>query len=386
LSGRLTRRAALVALAGAGVGSAAAQPLPGSFENWRRLFGGPQAAADAAERSRLLAEGEALLANGDAIGAQDVFQRAAMMMHAADTECSIVRAQMQAGQYRQALSFGAHAALAHRGFPGGVALYAWLLHAGGQSVIAARLLDEALTLHPGDQALQTVRNELAQAWPRPSGPLLAPPLRSAPYAHGAGTAGAGLRCAGTATLARAGHAAVLPLAMVDGADRLWLRNGLGTTVGARIVQRDETKGLALAELTVALPVPGSLDAALRAPFAGSPVATVEYATGTPAAAAWPLLRQGFLGRPLQAGESRLGIALPDGPRGGPVFDRAGRLAGIALALPDGAARMLSLAAWPFDAAPAPAAEPTPAAGVAAVDVVYESALRVALQVLVEAGG
>jgi hypothetical protein len=309
-----------------------------------------------------------------------------MMMHAADTECSIVRAQVQAGQYRQALAFGAHAALAHRAFPGGVALYAWLLHSGGQSVIAARLLDDALVLHPGDIALQTARRELGQPWPRPAGPLLAPPLRSAPYAHGAATAEGRLRCAGTATLVGAGHVALLPLAMVDGADRLWLRNGLGSTVEARVAQRDETTGLALAELAMELPVPEGLEAAPRAPFAGSPVAAAVYAPGTPAAAAWPLLRQGFLGRPLQTGESRLGIELPAAACGGPVFDRAGRLAGIALAQPDGPARLRSLAAWPLGAALPPAAAPTPAAGVAAVESVYESALRVALQVLVEADG
>ncbi len=51
---------------------------------------------------------------------------------------------MQAGEYRRALSFGAHAAGAHRDFPAATALYAWLLYVGGQDAFAARRLDAAL--------------------------------------------------------------------------------------------------------------------------------------------------------------------------------------------------------------------------------------------------
>lgn len=384
LAHRPGRRALLVALAAA-AGSAAAQPLPGSFENWRRLFGGPAAAADATERTRLLAEGEALLAAGEALAAQDVFQRAAMLMHAPDTECSIVRAQMQAGNYRQALAFCAHAALAHRGFTGGVALYAWLLHVGGQSVIAARLLADAMEGQPEDAALQLARAQLAAPWPRAQGPLLTAPLRAAPYGHGASPGESSRRVAGTATLLQGGRAALVPQATLAGASDVLLRNGLGETVPARVLHAFDGAGLVL--LVLERPLPGAADATLaaRVPFAGSPAAVVEFAVDGGGEASWPVLRQGFFGRLPAAGPRALGVTMPPGARGGPVFDRAGRLAGLALAAPDGSDALLAVADWPLEAG-FPVAEALPGAAPAAIDAVYETALRLTLQVIVQTPG
>jgi hypothetical protein len=369
----------------AAAGACAAQtPPPRSFDDWRRLLAAPDAAGDAGERMRLLAEGEARLAAGDASGAYESFQRAAMLMHAPDTECSIVRAQMQAGDYRQALAFGAHAALAHRGYPAGSALYAWLLHAGGQAVIAARLLDDALALAPDDAALRLAKEQLRRPWPRASGPLLTGPIRSAPYAHGTAQVPASARTVGTGVLIDGGHAALAPLATVGAAQALWLRNGVGDTVSARVASRLDAVGFARLRLDAPLPMAAGFAAAHREPFAGSPATTVEFACQDGGDAAWPLLRQGFLGR--AAGESPLrllGIELPPGPRGGPVFDRAGRLAGIATTHADGRDRFVTvaaLAAHGIALSPPAMAELDPTA--AAIDGVYETALRVTLQVLV----
>lgn len=379
---QLGRRALLLALAAA-AGPVAAQPLPGSFENWRRLFGGPGAAVDAAQRERLLAEGEAQLAAGDAQAAQDSFQRAAMLMHAPDTECSIVRAQMQAGQYRQALAFCAHAALAHRGFAGGVALYAWLLHLGGQSVIAQRLLAEAAERQPDDEAVRIARTQLAAAWPVPQGPLLSAPLRAAPYGHGVAVDEARSRIAGTATLVQGGQSALVPSATLRGARELRLRNGLGETVRAHVDGTDEATGVAVLRLEQALTLPAELAMNRRMPFAGSPAAVVEFAPGGDAAgAAWPWLRLGFFGRVPLTGPRPLGVAMPAGARGGPVFDRAGLLAGLSMPGPDGTDRLLAVSDWPM-ASGLPEADAVPGAPAAPVDAVYEAALRLALQVVVD---
>ncbi len=369
------RRSVLVALAAAGAGPAAAQPLPGSFENWRRLFGGQQAAADEAERLQLLAEGEALLRSGDALAAQDVFQRAAMRMHSPDTECSIVRAQMQAGAYRQALAFGAHAALAHRGFAGGVALYAWMLHVGGQSIIAARLLDDALQRQPAHPTLLAAREGLRAPWPRPAAELQAAPLRAAPYAHGDGPSEA-LRCAGTATLLPDGLTALVPLATLGPHDEVHLRNGLGQTRLARVTERSTASGVARLRCAQPLPVPAGLSTAARAPFAGSPLAVVEFGADDNGDAVLPQLVQGFAGALAADGSQRLGVELPRGARGGPVFDRHGHLAGIAWPAADGPDRLRRL-----DAASGQGTDQS-AAAAAPVDAIYESALRLALQVLV----
>ena len=53
---------------------------------------------------------EALLASGKVAEARDAFEQAAALEHAADIELGILRSQMQAGHYRQALDFAAHTA------------------------------------------------------------------------------------------------------------------------------------------------------------------------------------------------------------------------------------------------------------------------------------
>ena len=176
----------------------------------QRLQAGPDAATTLADRQRLVQQAELQLAAGDTAAAQQAFDRAAMLVHAADVEMGLVRTYLQAGDYRRALSFASHAAGAHRDVPAGTAPYGGLLH------ISA-----------------------------------------------------------------------------------------------------------------------------RQPFAGSPGYVVEYSFGNGASM---LLRQGFFGRGLAAsGEQLLGIDTPPGPRGGPVFDAAGRLAGVALPHADGRDRLLPAA-------------------------------------------
>lgn len=66
-------------------------------------------------------------------------------------------------------------------------------------------------------------------------------------------------------------------------------------------------------------------------FPGSVGYAVEYVASRDSTPAWPLLRTGFLGAAIgDGGERLLGIDMPAGPRGGPVFDAAGRLTGVAL--------------------------------------------------------
>lgn len=346
--------------------------LPGSFEAWRRRF---DERAGLPSPEALLEQGEALLAAGDAEAALELLQRAASMAHSPQIECTIVRAQVQAGAYQQALAFGAHAALAHRGFASATAMYAWLLHAGGQSVIATRLLDDALRQAPDDAALRLARDQLGEPWPRPAGPLLAAPLRCAPYAHGEAMPAPSSRCVATGALAADGRNALVPRSAMSGVNACWLRNGLGRTVRAEVSgQADDWTLLRLVQ-----PLPAAAVESSPAPiFAGSPVATAEFMPCDEADAAWPVLRQGFAGKVPALGPRSLGIELPPGPRGGPVFDRAGRFVGVALA-PAGVDTLVSVAVLPAGFAPAATAA---ASQQASLDAVYESALRLTLQVLV----
>jgi tetratricopeptide (TPR) repeat protein len=134
------------------------------------------------ERAALLQLAEAALQRGDSAAAVDHFDRAALMLHAPDTEMGLVRAYMQAGEYRRALAFCAYTTGAHREAAAPGALYAWLLQAGGQHEFAKRTLSEALGRHATDPVLLQTQSALDSAQPT-AGPLLASgPHRLAPFA------------------------------------------------------------------------------------------------------------------------------------------------------------------------------------------------------------
>jgi len=233
--------------------AAAAQPAAGPGET--------------IERGRLLGEGEALLAAGDASGAQQDFEKATQLLHAADAELSLVRAYMQAGEYRRALAFCAHAAGAHLEVPGGAVLYAWLLNVGGQSRAATATLAQATERAPDDPVLRQGQASLLSSWPTAVGVLAEGPWRAAPYAWGA-TVPAAARVVGSGVLLASGRAALVPTSLLSETQRIWLRNGLGQTVEAMIEQRLDPVPLTLLQLTQPLATPSDSKVAVREPFGG----------------------------------------------------------------------------------------------------------------------
>lgn len=395
--------ALLLTLAAAGVPAQPATPSPAPVSpapDWsvqaqrRLLYGSSLPPAEAlARRAQLLADAQGLLQAGLTADAQAKLDEAAMLLHAGDTEAAQVRALMQAGDYRRALAFGAHAAGAHaRDWPAGQALYLWLLQVGGQGRVAQRMLADALDRAPDDAALLAAQQAWQQPWPLARGPLLQPPLRVAPEAvAGTDAPPPQAAVAGTAVLLADGRAALMPLAVLDAAAdpatgvprALWLRNGLGQARHAVLRQRDEVLGIAVLDLDTPLPAPDWWRTR-RAPFGGSPGAVTEYAPDATGQPAWPLLRQGFFGRVVN-GPRPLGIGSPPGPRGGPVFDQAGALAGLALpGTPGQPDRLLSVDELLADhAALLPPPSPDGPAPRAEADAVYETALRATLQVLLQ---
>jgi len=340
----------------------------------------------------LLKKGETALARLDVTGALDAFERAALILHAADTEIALVRAYMQAGDYRRALAFGAHTAGAHLDEVGGSLLYAWLLHAGGQPAIAQRLLADAETRMSGYPMVQAVQQQLRSGMPLASGPLLALPTRLAPYGSMKGLP-ASARAVGSAVLLYSGTKALLPLSLLPASGRVWLRNGLGQLVQARTDQKFSALGVALVRLQGRLPFPQEQQVAASDAFPGSPGFAVEYAVSPDAAPAWPVLRTGFLGGARgTTGEQQLGIDLPPGPRGGPVFGADGQLIGLALAGRPGqggdrlvpVSQLRKALGVSFSAMPPQAATPVAPASArprASVDKVYEASLKTSLQVI-----
>ena len=210
---------------------------------------------------------------------------------------------MQAGEYRRALALAAHIAGGHPDTPDGAALYAQLLDIGGLREVAARVLPP--------QAAQAAAPRFGPASPE-----------SAILPRDA-------RVASSGVLVGDGRAALASAAALRGAQRLWVRNGLGALSAATLQRVDD---LDLAVLLLEQPLTATAaQLAPRDAHPGSAAFAVEYPAAADASPAWPALRAGFVGKPIAGTKAgRLGIDLPPGPRGGPVFDAAGRLCGIAV--------------------------------------------------------
>ncbi|MFM9879727.1 MAG: hypothetical protein ACKVOO_04890 [Burkholderiaceae bacterium] len=342
-------------------------------------------------RARLLAQGEAALRNGDTAQAQTAFDKAATYEHAADTEMALVRTYMQAGNYRQATSFGAHTAGAHRQVVAGAVLYGWLLSLGGQDVVAKKLLETAAQTFPNDAQVRTVRQLLDSGSGSPTGDLRKPPVRLAPYATGDRVAASASPVA-SGVLVHSGRHAWVPLSLLgtrSAAPKLWVRNGLGQTRLAAVYQRFPELGLALLHWPQALPLSAAAAMPARDAFPGSPGYAVAYIPAADADAAWPRLSTGLQGMPVGnvPGLRQLGMTLPAGSQGAAVLDGAGQVVGIALPGPGGKdqvvmASLLRPALGKLAPTPPTAAAAAPiAAGRLPIDEVYENALRISLQVL-----
>ena len=344
------------------------------------------------ERAELLKNGEVALARLDVTGALNSFERAALILHAADTEIALVRTFMQAGDYRRALAFGAHTAGAHLDEAGGSLLYAWLLHIGGQPAIAQRQLAETGARMPENPVVGAVLQQLNSGAPIATSRLLALPTRLAPYGDTKGLPDTA-RVAGSAVLLHDGNKALVPLNLIPRLGKLWLRNGLGQSVKAKTDKRLTALGVALVRLESPLPGAKDLEVAASDAFPGSAGFAVEYVSLPNAAPAWPILRTGFLGGARgDSGERLLGIDMPAGARGGPVFDGVGRLIGLALPgrAGKGDDRLVSASQLRKAFSEAMAAEPlttwnssAPAGPKprASVDSIYEDSLKTSLQVI-----
>ena len=320
------------------------------------------------------------LAAGNADAAANAFDSAVSMVHAPDAELGLVRSYMQAGHYRQALSSSAHTAGAHKEEPQGTALYVWLLHVGGQETAAKRILLEAQRRTTGDAVLsQTARwmdsaSTTSSASPGATSafaPYSLPPVSLA----SAITAGSGVLIDG-------GRHALVPLASLAHTGNIRVRNGLGQTRKAMVESRYQNQGLVLLRLERALVLPERFMIAGSDPFPGSVVYSTEYSAARGAPPEWPVLRHGFLGPPAGNGRDRtLGITLPNGPHGGPVFDASGALTGIAISGPHGEAVLLPASRIRQELGDrlGPVAPPMSGPRIA-IEQVYENAMRVTLQV------
>jgi hypothetical protein len=340
-------------------------------------------AARMQERTQLLAHGEAALARSDTDTALNAFESAANILHSADTEMGLVRSYMQTGQYRRALAFGAHTAGAHLDEVGGSALYAWLLHIGGQPVFAQRLLAQAQTRVPGHPLLTAVGRQLQTSAPLATGAMLQTPVRMAPYGPRTGMP-AHAHVVSSGVLIDNGQRALVPIASMDASPKLWVRNGLGQLSVARIERKLTGLQLAVLRLSTPLPMDEAFTLAPSNAFPGSIAYAVEYVPSNDATPRWPVLHTGFVGDAVDKGQGRqLNISLPQHPRGGPVLDAAGQLIGVAIRNGN-ASDQIVLTSQLYERL-GNGLGPMPQASAerqrASVDQIYEAALRSSLQVI-----
>ena len=371
----INRRSLLLAAGGAWLGMARAHDRPATEQ------------ASAAEQARraIVGEGEHALAGGDAQAAAEHFERAGSMAHEPDAELGLVRSMMQAGHYRRALGFAAHVAGVHPEESAGPALYAWLLHLGGQTGAAASTLAGALARMPDDRVLLATRELLAMPSPVPPALLLAPPVRFAPASpQSASLLPAHAKPVASGIVLPDGRTAVTAAAPLAGATNAWVRDGLGRVVGVRVVRSAQTAELAELRLDFAIAdSPEPLQLAARDPFSGSPGLAIGYPAGPDSTPAWPLMRIGFLGAPrAEPGMLALGITVPEGLRGAAVFDATGALAGLVTGDGHSGHRIALPSRLREFAAPVATQQGLAARPRMAPDEIYEQAMRRVVQVLV----
>jgi hypothetical protein len=372
--------AAHVASAAEPAGSNADQRLKRVLERANAQNASETLPADA--RQQMLVAGEAALARGNAEAAAQHFERAGMVKHEADAELGLIRAYMQAGEYRRALAFAAHTAGAHPQTGAGSALYAWLLHIGGQTRIAGQLLEKARLRSPDDALLQATASWINNPLQPPAAELIAPPARFAPYSAAAVTLPPSAVVIASGVLIDGGRSVLTSAAALGDGRTLWVRNGLGQVSGATRARKLDDVGLAQLQLASAITIPAPA-LPTRDPFPGSPGFAVEFPAIASATPGWPLLRVGFLGKPSPlAGVYQLGITMPPSHRGGPVFDAAGRLTGIAVSDAGAGDRLILASRLPKPISDLTEAPTQPiAAERIAVDEIYERALKITVQII-----
>ncbi|MFN0160446.1 MAG: hypothetical protein ACKVQQ_04400 [Burkholderiales bacterium] len=325
------------------------------------------------ERVRVLALAEAALASGAAAEARDHFERATAILHALDAEMGMVRALMQSGEYRRALALAAHASGAHPELGAGAALYAWLLHLGGQGSIARDILEGAAARPNADPWVSATRNLMRHTGSAVPPILLRPPARFAPYSPADDgqprrRISAGLRVGANTVLA--------PAAGLEYSTGVTLRDQAGNLMRAHVERIAAGTGIAL------LRAPESENCAVprvvptRA-HPGSPALSVGFDAGPDLR--WPRLALGFLGRP--AGLPPYPAAPASGllPGAG-VWNQAGALVGFAVAGAGPAPLLVPADVLLSLGIALPTAEVP--AGPRALDEIYEAAWRCTVEVLV----
>jgi hypothetical protein len=274
--------------------------------------------------SQLLLIAEGLLKKLDGNAALNIFEQAALIVHASEVEIGIVRSHMQAGQFQRALAFCAHAAGAHLDEPAPTLLYAQLLKLSGQMPHAEKLMTEYRARFKANAATSEV-------------------ARLSPYfdARGLPTSA---KMLGSGLVLPTGTRAVIPAVMVSARTKaLWIRYGTGFLRKASVEKIVSKDGLAILKIDNPLESKGKPELAItsKPAFPGSIAYAMHFIDQM--ALSWPSLWSSFVGEPAKISTGRRLIDLPEATAralGASLFDQTG--AAIGLLVPVGASKKMQL--------------------------------------------
>lgn len=333
------------------------------------------ASSEPSSASSVLADARAAMARGQADRAASLFESITRQEENVAAELGLVRATLQSGAFRQAMSLASLTAGEHEDVPEAQALLAWMIDRTGRTEIALKqlrtyrakrpdafapmaaeaeilvdraaeaqaksLVDEWKAAHPGQhlEALARLERRIAVA----QGHASTAPLVIATEMTGGDDWGEsgytpwppGARAkSGNGVIIDDGRAVLtLASAVPRNASRVFIRNGRGVLREARPVPGAVQGDLVVLELSTPYPATWSVPRARFAKPDGVHLSFVlGYAVPGAGPGSWPALTPGTVLHADTGLASTIQItaALTSGHAGSPLFDARGRLVGIAL--------------------------------------------------------
>lgn len=399
-------------------------------------YGGASDTAQAATQPRqaVMRQATQMLVAGQPQRAAVLFEQAATQYgESVEAELGMVRAHLQAGAFREALSFAYLVSGEHADSAAAVALLAYIEDRAGQTeralarlkeaearfaddpsllavkaeilidrgaaIRAAAELDAWLAHHPAQGELHALRARAALAlgdrggyrhWQQRAARIDTPaktndsPLRPTPFMQPVQHGPEAEWNAGSGAIIDGGRRVVTLARIVAGSKGdVWVRNGLGAVRRAVVEALYLREGVAVLRLASPYSISAPFGPELMAePAPGRACVAMGYAVTESPEPAYPALAAGLVFRALSTEAVQTTVAQTAGFRGAPVFDAHGRWLGLSLGPGEGAGGPL-LRASAFRALlpkQSAAAGPMPAAN-PSFEELYERFMPAVVQVL-----
>jgi hypothetical protein len=312
-----------------------------------------------------LKSAEHALSKLDGIAALNLFEKAALIVHASEVEVGIVRAHMQAGNFQRALAFCAHASGAHLDEPAPSLLYAHLLKVSGQTTYAEKLMNDFHVRFGKD--VSTFAS-----------------VKLTPYSDSAGLPVNAKMIASGLSLPGDKHVAFPSTAIANGVKKFWVRSSSGflseatlQSTSDKLQSNQPTLAILQLKRSVTVKRTQPLAIATKPAFPGSVAFSVTFKRSL--ALNWPSLSSGFIGGPVEGRSNRRQVDISEQSQsiGATVFDQTGAAIGL-MVLVKSTLQLIPLSELGLDFTNA---EQSTARPKLATDQVYQVALNNLVQVI-----